>query len=123
MTKTKQFCTDEDYLQSFAHKHRIVDLILEYRGVKKLLSTYVEALPQLVNRSYRAHHTSFSQAVTATRRHKPRIPSLQNIPVRDEMGRRIRKAFRPSDEEHLLLSADYSQVELRRWRTFRATNR
>ena len=68
MTKTKQFCTDEDYLQSFAHKHRIVDLILEYRGVKKLLSTYVEALPQLVNRRTGRIHTSFNQAVTATGR-------------------------------------------------------
>ena len=113
MTKTKQFCTDEEYLQSFAHKHRIVDLILEYRGVKKLLSTYVEALPQLVNRRTGRIHTSFNQAVTATGRLSSTNPNLQNIPVRDEMGRRIRKAFIPSDEDHLLLSADYSQVELR----------
>ena len=113
MTKTKQFCTDEDYLQSFAHKHRIVDLILEYRGVKKLLSTYVEALPQLVNRSTGRIHTSFNQAVTATGRLSSTNPNLQNIPVRDDMGRRIRKAFIPSDDDHLLLSADYSQVELR----------
>ena len=113
MTRTKQFCTDEEYLQSFAHKHRIVDLILEYRGVKKLLSTYVEALPQLVNRRTGRIHTSFNQAVTATGRLSSTNPNLQNIPVRDEMGRRIRKAFIPSDEDHLLLSADYSQVELR----------
>ena len=113
MTRTKQFCTDEEYLQSFAHKHRIVDLILEYRGVKKLLSTYVEALPQLVNRRTGRIHTSFNQAVTATGRLSSTNPNLQNIPVRDEMGRRIRKAFIPSDENHLLLSADYSQVELR----------
>ena len=113
MTKTKQFCTDEDYLQSFAHKHRIVDLILEYRGVKKLLSTYVEALPQLVNRTTGRIHTSFNQAVTATGRLSSTNPNLQNIPVRDDMGRRIRKAFIPSDDDHLLLSADYSQVELR----------
>ena len=113
MTRTKQFCTDEEYLQSFAHKHRIVDLILEYRGVKKLLSTYVEALPQLVNRRTGRIHTSFNQAVTATGRLSSTNPNLQNIPVRDEMGRRIRKAFIPSDDEHLLLSADYSQVELR----------
>ena len=113
MTKTKQFCTDEDYLQSFARKHRIVDLILEYRGVKKLLSTYVEALPQLVNRSTVRIHTSFNQAVTATGRLSSTNPNLQNIPVRDDMGRRIRKAFIPSDDDHLLLSADYSQVELR----------
>ena len=113
MTKTKQFCTDEDYLQTFARKHRIVDLILEYRGVKKLLSTYVEALPQLVNRTTGRIHTSFNQAVTATGRLSSTNPNLQNIPVRDEMGRRIRRAFIPSDSDHLLLSADYSQVELR----------
>ncbi len=113
MTKTKQFCTDEDYLQSFARKHRIVDLILEYRGVKKLLSTYVEALPQLVNRTTGRIHTSFNQAVTATGRLSSTNPNLQNIPVREEMGRRIRRAFIPSDSDHLLLSADYSQVELR----------
>ena len=113
MTKTRQFCTDEEYLLSFAGKHRIVDLILQYRGVKKLLSTYVEALPQLVNGITGHIHTSFNQAVTATGRLSSTNPNLQNIPVRDEMGRRIREAFVPSDEEHLLLSADYSQVELR----------
>ena len=113
MTKTKQFCTDEEYLQTFAHKHRIVDLILEYRGVKKLLSTYVEALPLLVNRTTGRIHTSFNQAVTATGRLSSTNPNLQNIPVRDEMGRRIRRAFVPSDDDHLLLSVDYSQVELR----------
>lgn len=113
MTRTKQFCTDEEYLQTFARKHRIVDMILEYRGVKKLLSTYVEALPQLVNRTTGRIHTSFNQAVTATGRLSSTNPNLQNIPVRDELGRRIRRAFIPSDDEHLLLSADYSQVELR----------
>ncbi len=113
MTKTKQFCTDEEYLLTFAHKHRIVDLILEYRGVKKLLSTYVEALPQLVNRHTGRIHTSFNQAVTATGRLSSTNPNLQNIPVREEMGRRIRRAFIPSDDDHLLLSVDYSQVELR----------
>jgi len=113
MTRTKQFCTDEEYLQSFAHKHPIVDRILEYRGVKKLLSTYVEALPQLVNRTTGRIHTSFNQAVTATGRLSSTNPNLQNIPVRDELGRRIRKAFIPSDDDHLLLSVDYSQVELR----------
>ncbi len=113
MTRTKQFCTDEEYLQTFAHRYRIVDLVLEYRGVKKLLSTYVEALPQLVNRTTGRIHTSFNQAVTATGRLSSTNPNLQNIPVRDEMGRRIRKAFIPSDGDHLLLSADYSQVELR----------
>ncbi|MDE5906574.1 MAG: DNA polymerase I, partial [Alistipes sp.] len=105
MTRTKQFCTDEEYLQSFAHKHRIVDMILEYRGVKKLLSTYVEALPQLVNRATGRIHTSFNQAVTATGRLSSANPNLQNIPVREEMGRRIRMAFIPSDDDHVLLSA------------------
>ena len=113
MTKTKQFCTDEEYLQSFAHKHRIIDLVLEYRGVKKLLSTYVEALPQLVNSRTGRIHTSFNQAVTATGRLSSANPNLQNIPVREEQGRRIREAFIPSDDRHVLLSADYSQVELR----------
>lgn len=113
MTKTKQFCTDEEYLQGFASQHRIVALVLEYRGVKKLLSTYVEALPQLVNRTTGRIHTSFNQAVTATGRLSSTNPNLQNIPVRDALGKRIRQAFIPSDEEHLLLSVDYSQVELR----------
>ena len=93
MTKTKQFCTDEDYLQTFARKHRIVDLILEYRGVKKLLSTYVEALPQLVNRRTGRIHTSFNQAVTATGRLSSTNPNLQNIPVRGPLGKRMRACF------------------------------
>lgn len=113
MTKTKQFCTDEEYLQSLAHKHRIIDLILEYRGVKKLVSTYVEALPLLVNRTTGRIHTSFNQAVTATGRLSSTNPNLQNIPVRDDLSRPIRRAFIPSDADHLLLSVDYSQVELR----------
>jgi DNA polymerase-1 len=113
MTKTRQYSTDEEYLQTFAGKHRIVDLVLGYRGVKKLISTYVEALPLLVNPISGRIHTSFNQAVTATGRLSSTNPNLQNIPVRDQMGRRIREAFIPSDEEHLLLSADYSQVELR----------
>ena len=113
MTKTKQFCTDEEYLQSFAGEHLIVRQVLEYRGVKKLLSTYVEALPLLVNHTTGRIHTSFNQAVTATGRLSSTNPNLQNIPVRDELGRRIRQAFIPSDEEHLLLAVDYSQVELR----------
>ena len=113
MTKTKQYSTDEEYLQSFAGKHPIVDNILTYRGVKKLLSTYVEALPQLINPVTGHIHTSYNQAVTATGRLSSTNPNLQNIPVRDDMGRRIREAFVPSDSEHVLLSADYSQVELR----------
>ena len=113
MTKTKQFCTDEEYLQSFAGEHRVVDLILEYRGVKKLLSTYVDSLPQLVNPITGHIHTSYNQAVTATGRLSSANPNLQNIPVREDLGRPIRSAFVPSDEQHELLSADYSQVELR----------
>ena len=113
MTKTKQFRTDEEYIQSLASRHPIVGLILEYRGVKKLLSTYVEALPQLVNSRTGHIHTSYNQAVTATGRLSSANPNLQNIPIRDERGRRIRAAFIPSDSDHLLLSADYSQVELR----------
>lgn len=113
MTKTKQFRTDEEYIQSLAHRHPIVDLVLEYRGVKKLLSTYVDALPLLVNRRTGHIHTSFNQAVTATGRLSSTNPNLQNIPIRDARGKRIRQAFIPSDDDHLLLSADYSQVELR----------
>lgn len=113
MTKTRQFRTDEEYLQSLSERHPIIEQILEYRGVKKLLSTYVEALPQLVNRTTGRIHTSFNQAVTATGRLSSTNPNLQNIPVRDERGKHIRQAFVPSDGEHLLLSADYSQVELR----------
>ncbi|MEG1645707.1 MAG: DNA polymerase I [Alistipes sp.] len=113
MTKTKQFCTDEEYLQSLSHKHPIVAMLLEYRGVKKLLSTYVEALPLLVNPTTGRIHTSFNQAVTATGRLSSTNPNLQNIPIRDELGRPIRAAFIPSDEAHILLSVDYSQVELR----------
>ena len=113
MTKTKQFCTDEEYLQSFAGEHKVVDLILEYRGVKKLLSTYVDSLPQLVNSVTGHIHSSYNQAVTATGRLSSTNPNLQNIPVRDDLGRPIRAAFVPSDDRHELLSADYSQVELR----------
>ena len=113
MTKTKQFCTDEEYLQGFAHQHAIVDTILQYRGIKKLLSTYIDALPLLVNPVTGHIHTSYNQAVTATGRLSSANPNLQNIPVREEIGRPIREAFIPSDDRHLLLSADYSQVELR----------
>ena len=113
MTKTKQFCTDEEYLKGFAAEHEIVRLILEYRGVKKLLSTYIDALPELVNPVTGHIHTSYNQAVTATGRLSSSNPNLQNIPVRDAIGRPIREAFIPSREDGLLLSADYSQVELR----------
>ena len=112
-TKTKQYRTDEEYLTSLADRHPIVPRILEYRGLKKLLSTYIEALPQLVNPVTGKIHTSYNQAVTATGRLSSTNPNLQNIPVREEQGRLIRKAFVPSDSDHILLAADYSQVELR----------
>ena len=113
MTKTKQFCTDEEYLKGFAAEHEIVRTILEYRGVKKLLSTYIDALPLLVNPVTGHIHTSYNQAVTATGRLSSSNPNLQNIPIRDAIGRPIREAFIPSTIDRLLLSADYSQVELR----------
>ncbi len=113
LTKTKRYCTDEEYLQSFAGKYPIVDNILEYRGLKKLLSTYVDALPQLVNRVSGRIHSTYNQAVTATGRLSSTNPNLQNIPIREAIGRPIREAFIPMDEDHLILSADYSQVELR----------
>lgn len=113
MTKTKQYSTDEDYLQTLCDKHPVVGKILEYRGLRKLLSTYIEALPQLINPVTGKIHTSFNQTVTATGRLSSTNPNLQNIPIRDERGREIRKAFIPSDKDRLLLSADYSQIELR----------
>lgn len=113
MTKTKQFSTEEEYLQGFAHDFPIVSKILEYRGVKKLLSTYVEALPELVNKETGKIHTSYNQVVTATGRLSSTNPNLQNIPVRDALGKPIRAAFVASDAEHTLVAADYSQIELR----------
>lgn len=113
LTKTKQYSTDEEYLVSLADKNPIVNMVLEYRGLKKLLSTYIEALPQLVNPVTGRVHTSFNQAVTSTGRLSSTNPNLQNIPIRTQQGRQIRKAFIPSDEEHTIFSADYSQVELR----------
>ena len=112
MTKTKQYSTDEEYLTGFAKEFPIVDKILEYRGVKKLLSTYVEALPKLVNGTTDRIHTSYNQAVTATGRLSSTNPNLQNIPVRDQLGKPIREAFVPS-EGNVLVAADYSQIELR----------
>ena len=112
MTKTKQFVTNEEILQRLAHKHPIVDKVLEYRGLKKLLSTYVEALPLLINKKTGRIHTSFNQAVASTGRLSSNNPNLQNIPVRDERGREIRKAFIPADG-CIFFSADYSQIELR----------
>ena len=112
-TKTKQYSTEEEYLQFLSDRHPIVPKILEYRGIKKLLSTYVEALPELVNPATGRIHTSYNQAVTATGRLSSTNPNLQNIPVRDELGKRIREAFVATDDDHILLAADYSQVELR----------
>jgi DNA polymerase-1 len=112
LTKTRQFITNEEILQRLVHKHPIIEKVLEYRGLRKLLSTYVEALPLLVNKKTGRIHTSFNQAVAATGRLSSNNPNLQNIPVRDERGREIRKAFVP-EKDHIFLSADYSQIELR----------
>ena len=112
MTSTRQFVTNEEILQRLTHKHPIVDKVLEYRGLKKLLTTYVEALPQLVYKKTGRIHTSFNQAVAATGRLSSNNPNLQNIPVKDERGREIRKAFVPA-EGYIFFSADYSQIELR----------
>jgi DNA polymerase-1 len=112
VTKTKQFVTNEEILQRLIHKHPVIAKVLDYRGLKKLLSTYVEALPLLINRATGRIHTSFNQAVASTGRLSSNNPNLQNIPVRDERGREIRKAFVPA-EGHIFFSADYSQIELR----------
>jgi len=112
-TKTKQYSTGEDILINLQDKHPIINKILEYRGLKKLLSTYVEALPKLINPQTGKIHSSFNQTIAATGRLSSTNPNLQNIPIRDENGREIRKAFIPSDSDHLFLSADYSQIELR----------
>jgi len=111
-TKTGQYVTDEATLLALKSKHPIVEKILDYRGYKKLLSTYIDALPQLVNPRTGHIHTSFNQAVTATGRLSSSNPNLQNIPIRDENGKEVRKAFIP-DEGELFFSADYSQIELR----------
>ena len=113
MTKTKQYSTAEETLEKLSDKHPIISKILEFRGLKKLLSTYVEALPLLINPKTRKLHTSYNQAIAATGRLSSTNPNLQNIPIRDENGRELRKAFIPSDEDHTFLSADYSQIELR----------
>ena len=111
-TKTGQYQTDEETLQYLKNRHEIVPLILEHRGLKKLISTYVEALPKLINKQTGKIHTSFNQTVVSTGRLSSSSPNLQNIPVRDEQGREIRKAF-IAQPDCVLLSADYSQVELR----------
>lgn len=112
LTKTKQYRTDEEVLQRLSSRHPVIGKVLEYRGVKKLLSTYVEALPGLVNPATGRIHTTYNQAVASTGRLSSTNPNLQNIPVRDAEGREIRKAFIPA-EGKIFLSADYSQIELR----------
>lgn len=111
-TKTGQYVTSEEVLESLKGKHEIVGKILEHRGLKKLLGTYIDALPQLINPQTGHIHTSFNQTVTATGRLSSSNPNLQNIPVRNEDGKEIRKAFIP-DEGCEFFSADYSQIELR----------
>lgn len=111
-TKTGQYVTSEEVLESLRGKHEIVGKILEHRGLKKLLGTYIDALPQLINPATGRIHTSFNQTVTATGRLSSSNPNLQNIPIRNEDGKEIRKAFIP-DEGCEFFSADYSQIELR----------
>jgi len=112
-TKNNQYPTGEEVLMKISDKHPIVLKILDYRSLQKLLGTYVEALPALINPSTGRIHTSFEQAWVSTGRLSSKNPNLQNIPIRDERGREIRKAFVPKDYEHTLVSADYSQIELR----------
>ena len=111
-TKTGQYVTNEEVLQSLKSKHKIVEAILEHRGLKKLLGTYIDALPKLINPHTGHIHTSFNQATTATGRLSSSDPNLQNIPVRGEEGKEIRKAFIP-EPGCQFFSADYSQIELR----------
>lgn len=112
-TKTGQYQTGEDVLVALASKSDIVKDILDFRQLQKLKSTYVDALPLLVNPKTGRVHTSFNQAVAATGRLSSNNPNLQNIPIKTERGREVRKAFIPRDENHIILSADYSQIELR----------
>jgi DNA polymerase I len=112
-TKTGQYATGEDVLEKLRKKHKMVDDILVFRELSKLKSTYVDTLPQLINPKTGRVHTSFNQAVAVTGRLSSNNPNLQNIPIRTDRGREIRKAFIPRDENHVLLSADYSQIELR----------
>ena len=112
-TKTGQYATGEDVLLKLAVRHQIVDDILAFRELTKLRSTYVDALPLMVNRKTGRVHTSYAQAVAVTGRLSSNNPNLQNIPIRTERGREIRKAFIPRSEEFVLVSADYSQIELR----------
>ncbi len=112
-TKTKQYSTGEDVLSKLVSKHEIVQKILDYRSLTKLKSTYVDSFPKLISEKTGRLHASFNQTVAATGRLSSNNPNLQNIPIRTEQGREIRKAFVPADSEHILLAADYSQIELR----------
>ncbi|GAA4184794.1 DNA polymerase I [Sphingobacterium ginsenosidimutans] len=112
-TKTGQYKTGEDVLLALAHKSDIVQDILNFRQLQKLKSTYVDSLPELINPETGLIHTSYNQAVAATGRLSSTNPNLQNIPIRTERGREVRKAFIPRSEDHVILSADYSQIELR----------
>ncbi|MBQ4803263.1 DNA polymerase I [Aquimarina sp. MMG015] len=112
-TKTGQYSTAEDVLSYLAKDHKIIQNILDYRGLSKLKSTYVDALPNQINESTGRVHTDYMQTVAATGRLSSNNPNLQNIPIRTERGRQVRKAFIPRDAEHILLAADYSQIELR----------
>ncbi|HNV98084.1 MAG TPA: DNA polymerase I, partial [Chitinophagales bacterium] len=112
-TKTGQYSTGEEILSKLAHQYPIANLILEYRELGKLKSTYVDSLPTLINPKTGRLHTTFSQAVAASGRLSSQNPNLQNIPIRTERGQQVRKAFIPRDKNHKILSADYSQIELR----------
>src|SRR5690554_2640222 len=112
-TKTGQYSTAEDVLSYFVKDHKIIREVLEYRGLTKLKSTYVDALPQQVEPTTGRVHTDYVQTVAATGRLSSNNPNLQNIPIRTERGRQVRKAFIPRDENYTILSADYSQIELR----------
>ncbi len=112
-TATKQYSTAEDVLAKLADRHPIIPLILEYRSITKLVGTYLDAFPKLINPATGRLHTVYNQTVTATGRLSSSNPNLQNIPIRTERGREIRRAFVAADADHLLLAADYSQIELR----------
>ncbi|MDO1501855.1 DNA polymerase I [Winogradskyella maritima] len=112
-TKTGQYSTAEDVLSYLAKDHAIIQHVLDYRGLTKLKSTYVDALPTQVEKTTGRVHTNYMQTVAATGRLSSNNPNLQNIPIRTERGRQVRKAFIPRDENHVLLAADYSQIELR----------
>lgn len=112
-TKTGQYQTGEDVLTALSPKHDIVQYILDFRSLQKLKSTYVDALPEMINPTTGRVHTSYNQAVAATGRLSSNNPNLQNIPIKTARGREVRKAFIAKDAEHLILSADYSQIELR----------